>query len=623
MVESSLKELGIGDIKDIKEWNLIEVKGAKKYPLWILTKEGKEYLVYAESFNSQKGVVAARKAEIEEDKPNAEVVVISDEAYEDLKNSLLSLQEENESEEDSIVSKAQNLVNEILRDAVSRGITDVSIAPTVLEESDKAVYRVRFGIGKEYSTVKSFSLSVGRRVVNRLAQLSGVNLSDYRPQSGSFYWGDKGKKKIRSEFYYVELAEGHGVSLRFQDLLNIGNLKLSKLGMEEELLRKYEEYLSKTRGGGLIIDSGETGGGKTTTLAASLVYLIEKSKRGGDPTIEVRTIEDPVEYPIPGAVQIEYKPEYGNTFPEVIKSCLRQNPNVILIGEIRDKETAKVAVEASITGHLVLTTVHANSAVAVLYRMRDLGVPLETFINSVSVILNQTLVKKVCPNCRIPLSEEELSLYGLKKGYRIGKGCEKCNGTGIVGRTALFEALFPLEYPEIKRLFLNSDELALKRFLREKGFKTLWQKAKEKVEKGIIPVEDWLSLPKDPVLDEQDAEERDSLGFNINLGTVVYPEYRIPVKVISGGEEVEGYLYDVSDGGISIIYDEAGFFPLRSEMKIRIELPKGGKKEGRFYPKRFYRNLAYRGMVIVGGVWKGDSVRFIWKEFKNDGEKSG
>lgn len=324
-----------------------------------------------------------------------------------------------------------DLVNEIIRKAIELGASDIHIEP--LEGGCVIRYRLD-GVLVVSSHIED--VSKVRRVINRLKVLGRMDVNDNRtPQSG----------KIQFEHNDIRVSTlpsltGEKVVLR---ILNNGGGKirtLAELGVPPQAEKKLRELF--TRPYGIILVSGPTGSGKSSTLAAILKELSTDD-------VCMITIEDPVEYRIPGAVQVNVNPGTGLTFPSVLRETLRQDPNIIMVGEIRDKETAEISMQAANTGHLVFSTIHTNSAISAITRLNDMGIDGYLVADNIICIVSQSLVRKLCPYCKEghELSKEDLQMYSAPKRllgkyvYKQGPGCHRCNHTGYSGRTIAFETL--------------------------------------------------------------------------------------------------------------------------------------------------------------------------------------
>lgn len=324
------------------------------------------------------------------------------------------------------------LVNEIIRQAINLGASDIHIEP----REGGCVIRYRIdGVLAVSDAIND--LSQVRRLINRIKVLGNIDVNNARiPQSGKIRFGQHDIRvstmpSVSGEKVVLRVLNGGGGVIR--------NLK--ELGVPAEA----EERLRKlfTRPYGIILVSGPTGSGKSSTLAAILKEL------STDDTCMI-TIEDPVEYRIPGAVQVNINDEAGLTFHETLREVLRQDPNIMMVGEIRDKETAEIAMQAANTGHLVFSTIHTNSAASAITRMNDMGVDGYLVADNIICIISQSLVRRLCPHCRQEhvITEEDCNKYDAPRKL-IGKhayvpsenGCAKCNGTGYNGRTIAFEIL--------------------------------------------------------------------------------------------------------------------------------------------------------------------------------------
>ncbi|MDH5203384.1 MAG: ATPase, T2SS/T4P/T4SS family, partial [Nitrospirota bacterium] len=374
------------------------------------------------------------------------------------------------------------LINGILINAIKAGSSDLHIEP--FENS----LRVRQRVDGTIFTVMNLPVKIKAAVSSRLKVMARLDIAERRvPQDGRIKLRFGKGKEIDFRVSTVPCLFGERVVLRLLDKSNL-QLDLSKLGFEEDPLKDFMNALDKPYG--MVLVTGPTGCGKTTTLYSALNYI---NKVG----INISTAEDPVEYNFLGINQVQVKEDIGLTFAAALRSFLRQDPDVIMVGEIRDFETAEIAVKAALTGHLVLSTLHTNDAPGTISRLLNMGI--EPFLVSASVILimAQRLVRKVCTQCReeekIPIpalikigfSEEEAKTIKCYKG----KGCPVCNGSGYKGRIALYEVM-PLR-EEVKEMVLegaSADEI--KRTAIRLGMKTLRMSGLAKIKNGITSVED-------------------------------------------------------------------------------------------------------------------------------------
>jgi type IV pilus assembly protein PilB len=378
------------------------------------------------------------------------------------------------------------LVNGMLINAIKAGASDVHIEP--YENS----VRVRQRVDGSMYVVMNLPAKIKAAVSSRLKIMARLDIAERRlPQDGRIKLRLGRRGEIDFRVSTVPCLFGERVVLRLLDKSNL-QVDLTKLGFEGDALQFFMNALNKPYG--MLLVTGPTGSGKTTTLYSGLNYL---NKVG----INISTAEDPVEYNFQGINQVQVKEEIGLTFASALRSFLRQDPDVIMVGEIRDFETAEIAVKAALTGHLVLSTLHTNDAPSTISRLLNMGI--EPFLVSASVILiaTQRLVRKVCTQCK---EEEDIPAAALKKigfsgddvetvkCYR-GKGCSVCNGSGYKGRIALYEVM-PVG-SEIKELVLegaSSDEI--KRAAVKLGMKTLRMSGNSKIREGITSVEEVLRV---------------------------------------------------------------------------------------------------------------------------------
>ncbi|XLQ20407.1 MAG: GspE/PulE family protein [Candidatus Moraniibacteriota bacterium] len=350
---------------------------------------------------------------------------------------------ERESLQDAPVAK---LVHVILKHALDGKASDIHIEPI-----DKT-YRVRFRQDGILHSSLTFPLEVGKAVISRIKILSNLKIDEKRkPQDGRFRINDKGND-IDFRVSSLPVVEGEKIVMRVLEK-DRQTFDLKELGM---MGTQYDMFMERIMDPfGMILITGPTGSGKSTTLYAFLKILNGEERN-------IITLEDPVEYFVPGINQSQVKPEIGYTFASGLRSILRQDPNVIMVGEIRDGETAELGVHAALTGHLVFSTVHTNNAVGALPRLIDLGIEPFLIASAVRVIAAQRLVRKICEHCKeeitipdnviekikselVGVDDAEMVKYGLDPNadfkFHHGKGCKKCGKLGLVGRLALYEAI--------------------------------------------------------------------------------------------------------------------------------------------------------------------------------------
>ena len=377
------------------------------------------------------------------------------------------------------------LVNSILLDAIMRGASDVHMDPS------EHTFRIRFRVDGILHEVMTPPKRVEPAVVSRLKIMANLDIAERRlPQDGRVKLRQSGRE-VDFRMSVLPSLFGESVTLRILDKSAL-KVDLTQLGFEQASLDEFRKAIQSPNG--LILITGPTGAGKTTTLYSALNAV-------NSPDRNIVTVEDPVEYELPGITQVQVNEEIGRTFAAALRSFLRHDPDVILVGEMRDQETAQIAVRAALTGHLVLSTLHTNSAAQTISRLQDMGVPPFLVASSVRVVVAQRLARKVCQDCRVPYEVHEKSLvqYGhtpLGLGgctvYK-GRGCTTCHGTGMKGRVALYEVL-PVT-PEIRGLVLNSTFAGeIQDVASKQGMKTLREAGLLKVLQGVTTVEEVLRV---------------------------------------------------------------------------------------------------------------------------------
>jgi general secretion pathway protein E len=334
-----------------------------------------------------------------------------------------------ETKDDSPVARALNLV---LEEGVKSRASDIHIEP----EEDKI--HIRYRIDGILHDVLSLPVGIHLPFISRIKILAGMNIADHRrPQDGQFTFEAVGKE-IDVRVATINTIHGEMTVMRLLDK-SMGALSLSKIGFLHESQRKFEQMLAVPYG--MVLVSGPTGAGKTTTLY-SAVNSLDKTTR------KIITLEDPVEYRFEGMSQVQINQRAGLTFASGLRSIVRLDPDVIMVGEIRDSETAQTAVQSALTGHLVLSSVHANDTVSVLFRLIDLGVEPFLICSSIVGIIAQRMVRRVCPYCNkeieVPLVEQiayQAETGDERSTFYYGEGCKACVYSGYLGRTGIFELL--------------------------------------------------------------------------------------------------------------------------------------------------------------------------------------
>jgi len=369
-------------------------------------------------------------------------------------------------------------VDDMFRRALDLRATDIHLEPM------RGRLVLRFRIDGVLRVMPSPSHEIGEAMVSRIKVLAGLDIAERRkPQDGGMRLRI-GNREV--ELRVATLASVHGETMALRILQREGTLlDLGSVGLGERDRKIFGRLLDHVHG--MIAVAGPTGSGKTTTLAAALSKL-------NDPGRKIVTIEDPVEYQIPGVVQAQIQPAIGLTFSAAIRSFVRQDPDVILVGEIRDGETARVAIQAALTGHLVLTTVHANTAAAAFTRLRDLGVESYLLVGAVRGVVAQRLVRRLCDHCKRPASmsaemlaaDPRYEAVGFTRDSRVYEavGCARCGGAGFRGRIAVFEIL--ALSPSIMELAANgADNARIEAMALQEGMTTMADDAVEKALAGM------------------------------------------------------------------------------------------------------------------------------------------
>jgi type IV pilus assembly protein PilB len=379
------------------------------------------------------------------------------------------------------------LCNLILTDAVKRGASDIHVEPYEKE------YRVRFRIDGILQNVMAPPMKLKDAMTSRIKIMSKLDISEKRlPQDGRImikYLKDGKKKELDFRVSTVPTLFGEKIVLRLLDKENL-RLDMTKLGFEPEALTKFERQILKPYG--MVLVTGPTGSGKTNTLYSSVARL-------NTPETNIMTAEDPVEFQLPGINQVQMKEQIGLNFASALRAFLRQDPNIILVGEIRDFETAEIAVKAALTGHLVLSTLHTNDAPSTISRLMNMGIEPFLVATSVNLICAQRLVRRICVQCKEPLQLQAEALteagYSPEEAAKItvqhGKGCATCNNTGYKGRVGLYEVMEIND--ELRELVLvGASALELKKKAMEQGMITLRRSGLQKVASGLTTMEEVL-----------------------------------------------------------------------------------------------------------------------------------
>jgi len=377
------------------------------------------------------------------------------------------------------------LVNLTLHQAIQDRASDIHI------EAFEAATRVRYRIDGVLHDASSPPRRLHAAIVSRVKILADMNIAERRlPQDGRIRLRFSGRQ-IDMRVSTVPTLFGESVVIRLLDK-SVGLMALEDLGMPPAILVQFAPIICKPHG--IILVTGPTGSGKTTTLYAGLSRIIS-------PECKVITIEDPVEYQLPGANQINVRPNIGLTFASGLRHIVRQDPDIIMVGEIRDRETADIAIHAALTGHLVFSTLHTNDSAGAVTRLLDMGVEPYLVASSMIAVLAQRLVRIICPDCKRPttLEPEALVELGLEPGAPAaftawrGQGCERCRSTGYLGRTGVFELLAVND--EVRHQVLEKAAASqIKQRAVARGMQTLLGDGRDKVSQGRTTVEEVLHV---------------------------------------------------------------------------------------------------------------------------------
>lgn len=375
------------------------------------------------------------------------------------------------------------VVNQIISQAVRTGASDIHLEPHMRD------MKVRFRVDGLLQDIMSPPKAVQAALISRIKILGNMDIAERRmPQDGAAHVRVEGRH-FDLRISTLPTVLGEKVVIRLLDQSST-KTSLNKIGFTSELLTIWEDMISKPYG--MIIVTGPTGSGKTTTLYTSLGRI-------NTPERNIVSVEDPVEYQMPRVNQVQVNPKAGVTFANALRSILRQDPNVVLIGEMRDKETAEIGVQASMTGHLVLSTLHTNDAAGAVTRLRDMGIEPFLITASLIAVLAQRLVRVICPQCKEAYTPpaEALRRLGLESGQGVnlyrGKGCDHCRGSGYRGRLGVFELMVMNDH--LRSLVLSGAGIdEIREAAIQNGMRTLNQDGVQKVLEGITTFEELLRV---------------------------------------------------------------------------------------------------------------------------------
>ena len=388
------------------------------------------------------------------------------------------------SSESAPIIKVSNL---ILIEALKAGASDIHVEPYEKE------FRVRFRIDGILHNIMALPMRTRDPLISRLKIMAKLDISEKRlPQDGRIKIRLRVEERSRDldlRVSSVPTQFGEKVVMRLLDKSKL-QLDMTQLGFDQEPLRRFKEAIDRPYG--IMLVTGPTGSGKTNTLYSAIAAL-------NDPTVNIMTAEDPIEFNLAGINQVQMKEQIGLTFASALRSFLRQDPDIVLVGEIRDFETAEIAVKAALTGHLVLSTLHTNDAPSTINRLMNMGIEPFLVATSVNCICAQRLVRRICTHCSedmetppqmlitVGFAPDEVKTLRIKRG----RGCERCNNTGYKGRIGLFEVL--LFTDEIRDMILSgASSIELKRKAIEEGMVSLRMSGLQKIREGATTLEEVL-----------------------------------------------------------------------------------------------------------------------------------
>jgi len=379
------------------------------------------------------------------------------------------------------LNPVKKLLNLVLLQAIKEKASDIHFEP--FEDEFKLRYRID---GVLYEMVPP-PRYVALAIASRIKVMANLDIAERRmPQDGRIELALKGMP-IDLRVSVLPTMFGESVVLRVLDRSNV-SLSLDKIGMREDDLSAFRQLIKKPNG--IIINTGPTGSGKTTTLYSALAEL-------NDPEVKILTAEDPVEYDIDGLIQSQVRPDVGLTFARALRAFLRQDPDIILVGEIRDLETGQISVQASLTGHLVLTTLHTNDAPSAIARLLDLGIEKFLITATIEAVVAQRLVRRICTSCKAEYTPTEDQLLALQltpeevsgRRFYYGKGCDYCNNTGYRGRLGLYEIMVVND--RIRDLVMeDASTSVIRREARKFGMRSLRESGMLAIFDGITSIDE-------------------------------------------------------------------------------------------------------------------------------------
>jgi len=377
------------------------------------------------------------------------------------------------------------MVNHLMERALDLNASDIHFEP------EEKHLKVRCRVDGVMVDIETLPANVQAAVASRVKLMARLDIGEKRlPQDGRIQY-QMGERTLDMRVSTLPGVHGESIVLRILDRSDV-NVSLDQLGMPQGILTQFARTIQQPHG--MVLVTGPTGSGKTTSLYGTLEKLNTGSKK-------IITIEDPVEYQLEGITQIHVNSKIGLTFAAGLRSIVRQDPDIVMVGEIRDHETAEIGIESALTGHLVFSTLHTNDAAGAITRLQDMGIDTYLISSSLMAVMAQRLVRKVCPHCteEVPLTEDEAHLLNINlrdcPTIRRGKGCERCANTGYRGRLGLYELLLLTD--DIRHVInTGGDAGAIKKQAIQSGMQTLREDALDKLYHGITTPEEIIRVTR-------------------------------------------------------------------------------------------------------------------------------
>ena len=490
-MEEVIKYLGLVKAEDINESEIDFEYSIRYKDLGILITQDRDIII-KDPYNIHIHTIRNQIPEIKD------ILIITESQFDSLFEKVLSSENINldisgvelEHEDNDLTdTKVGELLYQILFTAKSRGASDIHIIP-----KSKGL-EIKFRIDGKLTIDRVYPRTYSKLIINKIKNEAKMDIFNTQtPQDGKL---KKTVDKVQMEFRVSTLPTIYGENsvMRVVNSSTLMDMDLSDLGFLDKDLENYREKFQEPYG--MIINVGATGAGKTTTFYLTLNELVEKF-----PYKNICTVEDPVEIRFDKVLQVQVEEKVGRTFPSVLKSLLRQDPDIILVGEMRDKDTSEIAIRSALTGHLVLSTLHANDSFNAITRLRDLGISDTLLSSTLTCLLSQRLARKLC-SCKkeinLPQALVEKHNLDFSKAY-TSNGCHLCNNQGYKGRSAIIE-VWTIDEDFKVAISEGKTEVDIKKIAKNKNFNNLWKNGLEKVKSGDISFEELESVvSKDKIL---------------------------------------------------------------------------------------------------------------------------